>query len=80
LKKEGSAHYKTGAVEPIDLYRDAGSFRDFALCSIIKYAYRNFGSGSDANPVSEKDMKKVIHYAELLMAACGQEEAKDANP
>jgi hypothetical protein len=70
LKQQGSQHYKSGSVEPIDLYRDAGAFRDFALCSIIKYAYRNIGG---SGPVSVKDMGKVIHYAELLMAACGEE-------
>ena len=37
LKKQGSDHYKTdGGIEPIDLYRDAGMFRHFAICSIIK--------------------------------------------
>jgi len=70
LKQQGSRHYKTGGVEPIDLYRDAGAFRAFALCSIIKYAHRNFGSGLDENPVSEKDMEKIIHYAGLLIASC----------
>ena len=69
LKQEGSSHYKSGGVEPIDLYRDMGMFRDFALCSIIKYAARN--GTSDGGPVKNKDMRKIIHYAELLMAGCG---------
>ena len=71
LKKEGSLHYKSVGVEPIDLYRDKGAFRDFALCSIVKYAARNMGSGLLADPVKNKDLRKIIHYAELLMAACG---------
>lgn len=65
LKKEGSGHYKTGKIEPIDLYRSLGAFRHFAICSIIKYAARNVNA---ENPISEKDMGKVIHYAKLLMA------------
>ena len=65
LKQEGSQHYKTGGVEPIDLYRAGGMFRDFALCSIIKYAFRN------RNPeehISLKDMNKIIDYAQKLIA------------
>jgi hypothetical protein len=37
----GSDHYKTGSVEPIDLYKSGGMFQDYALTSIIKYAFRN---------------------------------------
>lgn len=71
LKAEGSAHYKTGGIEPIDLYRDLGIFRDFALCSIMKYAARN--ANSDGGPVKNRDMRKIIHYAELLMAGWGDD-------
>jgi hypothetical protein len=67
LKCAGSGHYKSGGVEPIDLYRDAGMFRPFALCSIIKYAYRNH---SLVEPVKRRDMEKIIHYARLLIASC----------
>jgi hypothetical protein len=72
LKREGSAHYKNGGVEPIDLYRSIGIFRGFALASIIKYASRNVGGGPYESPVSERDMRKIIHYAELLIASCGE--------
>ncbi len=75
IKAEGSAHYKNGGVEPIDLYRDIGALRHFALCSIIKYAYRNMGLGQPENdPVSNSDMKKIQHYADILMISCGIEE------
>jgi len=74
LKQQGSGHYKTGGVEPIDLYRAAGAFRSFALCSIIKYAFRNISQdGPDANPVKNKDMDKIIDYANKLKAGCGDE-------
>ena len=71
LKSRGSLHYRTWGVQPIDLYRDLGILRPFALASIIKYAARNVGNGPDADPVSNRDMDKIIHYAELLKAACG---------
>lgn len=69
LKKSGSNHYKTGGVEPIDLYRAGGMFRDFALCSIIKYAFRN---RNPEEPIFEKDMLKIIDYAQKLIAAEGE--------
>lgn len=69
LKKNGSDHYKTGGIEPIDLYREAGIFRHFAICSIIKYAFRN---RNNENPVSMKDMDKIIDYAQKLKVACGE--------
>ena len=59
-KKKGSEHYKTGGVEPIDLYKAGGMLRHFALCNIIKYAFRN------RNLINPKDMDKIIHYAEIL--------------
>jgi Protein of unknwon function (DUF3310) len=69
LKKKGSYHYKSNDVEPIDLYLSNGMFQYFALCSIIKYAYRN----ADGVFVSNSDMNKIIHYAEFLKAACGED-------
>jgi hypothetical protein len=69
VKKMGSAHYKGDQVEPIDLYRDGGTLRHFAICSIIKYAWRN---KNGEEPVSVKDMDKIIHYAEMLKSACGE--------
>lgn len=69
LKQGGSEHYKTGAVEPIDLYRSAtphkslSSLMIFALCCIIKYAFRCLTRG-----VSEGDMGKIVHYARIVMA------------
>jgi len=70
LKKQGSDHYKTdGGIEPVDLYRAAGMFRHFAICSIIKYAFRNRNS---EEPVRNKDMDKIIDYAMKLKASCGE--------
>ena len=70
LKKQGSEHYKTdGGVEPIDLYRAGNMFRHFALCSIIKYAFRNRDT---EEPISMRDMDKIVDYAQKLKAACGE--------
>lgn len=74
LKRRGSTHYKSGAVEPIDLYKEGGMLRDFALCSIIKYAFRNRTTqGEFTNaPINVEDIRKIIHYAEMLI--CLEEE------
>lgn len=63
LKNKGNPLYKTEEVEPIDLYRAGKFFKQFAIGSIIKYAYRNAGE-----EVVIKDFKKIIHYAELVIA------------
>ena len=73
LKKAGSDHYKAGETEPIDLYKSGGTFQDFAISSIIKYAYRNRRELTNRK-VSELDMKKIIHYANLLIALAPKEE------
>lgn len=72
LKQMGSDHYKGGGVEPIDLFRAGDTFQDFAVSSIIKYAYRNRRALAGTN-ISEKDMTKIIHYARLLIV-CHQEQ------
>lgn len=69
LKKDGSDHYKTGGVEPIDLYKSAGILKHFAIGSIIKYAHRNAN-----RPIVEKDIDKIIHYAKMLKVICHEGE------
>ena len=66
LKKEGSEHYQTGEIEPIDLYKSIGIFRDWAIGEICQHALRN--RSSEKEILSANDMKKIIHYAELLAA------------
>lgn len=75
VKKRGSKHYKDEDVEPVDLYRSGGMLREFALCNIIKYAFRNRGR---EEPVRISDMEKIKHYADMLIVACG--EIKDEVP
>lgn len=70
LKAQGSDHYKTGSIEPVDLYRAGDMFRHFALCSIIKYAFRN---RSPVEPIRISDMDKIIDYAEKLKATAKEE-------
>ncbi len=75
LKQEGSPHYKTHSggqsphVEPIDLYKAGNLFSSFAICSIIKYAFRisTYSRETKSDEV-ERDIRKIIHYAELLLA------------
>lgn len=76
LKKSGSEHYKSGGVEPIDLYKSGGMLQDFAIASIIKYAYRNRGELARPRGISVVDMNKIHHYASLLIALKKEEETK----
>ncbi len=68
VKQEGETHYKTGTIEPIDLYKSLGILKPFCLASIIKYASRNVNSEA----ISDRDMNKLIHYAQILKAAYGE--------
>jgi hypothetical protein len=73
LKQNGSEHYKTGRTEPIDLYLSGDMFQDFALASIIKYAFR---SRKDQYLTAEKfntNMDKIIDYAQKAKAFYGDE-------
>ena len=69
LKQQGSDHYKTGGVEPVDLYRAGGMFRDFALCSIIKYAFRSRLGAALTYEKFDANMDKIIDYAQKLKAS-----------
>ena len=69
LKKQGQEHYKTGGVEPVDLYRAGGMFNDFALCSIIKYAFRSRNEEQVNQGLFINNMNKIIDYAQKLKAS-----------
>ena len=75
LKNRGMGHYKTGKIEPIDLYKSAGILRHFAIGNIIKYAFRN---ADLSKPVNPKDIEKVKHYADMLLVIL--EEEKEQKP
>jgi len=66
LKLEGSKHYRSDAIQPIDLYKSIGIFRDWAITEICQHALRN--RSSQKSSVDVDDMRKIIHYAALLMA------------
>ena len=68
LKRRGSDHYKSGLVEPIDLYRSGGILQPFAVGCIIKYAFRQ------REAISMSDCDKIIHYAEMLKALARERE------
>jgi len=63
IANQGSDHYKTGGVEPLDLLRDCDLLTEFIQGSIIKYAVR-WGHGTIAQ--RKKDAQKIEHYAEML--------------
>jgi hypothetical protein len=68
-KKIGSAHYKTGKTEPIDLYRSAiphpsyNSFDIKALIDTMKYAFRLLTRG-----YLQTDVDKIKHLISLYEA------------
>ena len=76
LKQHGSTHYKTGGIEPIDLYKAGGMLHDFALCSIIKYAFRSRLSLGLDQETLEKNLDKIIDYSQKLKAALHDENPK----
>lgn len=71
LKKNGEDHYKTGGVEPFDLFVAGGMFHDGACKDIIKYAFR---SRREAHLEPRKiisNMNKVIDLAQKMIAFVG---------
>lgn len=72
IHQEGSDHYKTGGVEPIDLYEQGEMLQDFALCSIIKYAYRCRRTSGRSRDLTIKDMGKIRHYAAMVIDLMGE--------
>jgi len=74
-KWSGSEHYKTGGVEPFDLYRAGDMMRDFCVANIIKYGFRN--RRELGRPVDQKDIKKIKHYADELLK-CNDRRANES--
>ena len=68
LKSKGSEHYKTGGTEPVDLYLAGNMFHDFALCSIMKYAFRSRREMNLETDLLIKNLEKIIDYAQKLIA------------
>ena len=66
IKQDGSGHYKNRNVEPIDLYKEGDMLVSFALCSIIKYAFRSRPELHRADKLTLSDMDKTIHYANMV--------------
>lgn len=71
LKQQGSEHYKTGNTEPIDLYVAGDMFQDWAIASIIKYAFRSRRSEPLEAHKFQSNMGKIIDIAQKLMAFYG---------
>jgi hypothetical protein len=66
IKQSGSAHYRNGDTQPIDLLRDVQPHQSLtclgikALSDCIKYAFRMITKG-----INESDCDKIIHYATI---------------
>lgn len=73
LKQNGSEHYRTGGIEPLDLYVAGDMFQDFALSSIIKYAFRSRKDQYLSAQQFNSNMDKIIDYARKAKAFYGDE-------
>lgn len=66
IKQQGSNHYKTESIEPIDLLRDVKPHHSLtaleikALADNIKYSFRMLQKG-----LNELDLDKVQHYTAM---------------
>lgn len=70
IKQGGSVHYKNNEAQMIDIYKSRGTLRPWVVNEICQHAIRNDG----AKNISNKDMRKIIHYAMMLMSAYGDGE------
>lgn len=68
IKQDGQNHYKTGDVEPIDLYKAGGILQDGIIWNIIKNAYRSRREARPTFADIQHFMTEIIHYANMLMA------------
>jgi hypothetical protein len=71
VKRKGSKHYKSGKIEPIDLFRSGDLLWGKCITDIIKYAFRN--KVPFAREKVLEDMDKIIHYAEIAKAIVKEE-------
>ena len=77
-KQKGSTHYKTGTIEPVDLYANIrphvslSGMEIFSLLCIIKYAFRQATTG-----LTSKDLGKIAHYVDFLDASLTADTAKE---
>lgn len=74
IKQSGSEHYKTGTVEPIDLFRDLKPHESLtalevkALTDNIKYSFRMLQKG-----INVADLEKIRHYTAMCLWRLGDE-------
>jgi hypothetical protein len=58
-KQEGGSHYKDMAIQPIEFIM--ANNLNYCEANIVKYACRHAAKGG------AEDVRKIIHYAELLL-------------
>lgn len=84
VKKKGNKDYKSGGVEPIDLFKEGGILWDWCIGEIIAKAYRNRGLIVDmpgpmiqelVGPVNQ-DLDELIHHAEMLKVVINEVQPK----
>ena len=79
IKSQGSGYYK-GIVEQIDLFKADGTLQDWALNEIRAHAARNIAKlDTLGTEKAESDMKKIIHYANMILCLIGEKKARPVN-
>lgn len=77
LKKRGNDSYKSetlGGVELLDLFKDSHVLRTFAICSAMKYLWRNRNGN-----IKVGDMEKAKHYIDMLIELAKKEDKNESN-
>lgn len=68
IKKDGQPAFKTGEVEPIDLYKAGNILHDGLVWNMIKLAYRSRRELNISLEDMVHNMTEVIHYANIMLA------------
>lgn len=69
IKQTGNSAFKTGGVEPIDLYKTGGILHDGIIWNIIKCAYRSRRELNISMDEMMHNMGEIKHYADMLLSA-----------
>jgi hypothetical protein len=83
IKQKGSKHYKIGEgfIEMIDLYKSEGTLQDWAICEARHHFSRNLSSLQTLGTQKcIEDMKKCIHYAEMIICLSEEAESNNSTP
>lgn len=68
IKFSGSDHYKSGDVQPIDIFRSGDILLEWVIGEIIQHAFRNRYQATGEKGINSKDFIKIKHYCDIILA------------